>query len=320
MDGMIASPDIDRLMRRAAEFIDAGRLNAARPLLAAIGRLTPPNARLSELHAIVALKEGRLAESADDLDRAVAAWPEDAGLRKCRADLRRRSGDAAGAAADAAEAVILNPRDPEAKAILGVAQLDRGAASDARACLAEAWRRDRETRCSAPRSRMPNGLRRSRCRRRHPGGRGRAGAGRGGVTKCRRAAAVRLHGSRRRSPRPRRRGARAPWMPACSGCMGHALSSLGRHAEAGDAYAEARKLGPDDPYVRHLVAAAGVLPQADRAPADYVRAVFDGYADRFEAHLIALGYRVPGLLHAALLRQHARSRPAPCSISAAAPG
>ena len=30
--------------------------------------------------------------------------------------------------------------------------------------------------------------------------------------------------------------------------------------------------------------------------------MFDGYADRFESHLIALGYRVPGLLRAALLR------------------
>src|SRR4029077_16936096 len=67
---------------------------------------------------------------------------------------------------------------------------------------------------------------------------------------------------------------------ACSfGLMGHALSSLGRHADATEAYADALKLGPDDPYVRHLVAASGILPGERRAPVEYLRAVFDGYAD-----------------------------------------
>jgi predicted TPR repeat methyltransferase len=86
------------------------------------------------------------------------------------------------------------------------------------------------------------------------------------------------------------------------GLKGHALSNLGRHSDAADAYAEALKLGPDDGYVRHLVAASGKLPAPGRAHIDYVRTVFDGYADRFDAHLISLGYRVPGLIRAALLR------------------
>ncbi len=90
---------------------------------------------------------------------------------------------------------------------------------------------------------------------------------------------------------------------ACTfGLMGHALSSLGRHGEAADAYAEALKLGPNDPYVRHLAAATGAQSNATRAPVEYLRTVFDGYADRFEQHLIALGYRVPGLIRAALLK------------------
>jgi predicted TPR repeat methyltransferase len=90
---------------------------------------------------------------------------------------------------------------------------------------------------------------------------------------------------------------------ACTfGLMGHILSSQGRHGEAADAYAEALKLGPEDPYVRHLVAASGNLPSAARAPIEYLRAVFDGYADRFESHLVSLGYRIPGLIRAAVLR------------------
>ena len=36
-----------------------------------------------------------------------------------------------------------------------------------------------------------------------------------------------------------------------------------------------------------------------------MRTVFDGYADSFDAHLISLGYRVPGLIRAALIRHPA---------------
>ncbi len=82
--------------------------------------------------------------------------------------------------------------------------------------------------------------------------------------------------------------------------MGHALSSMDRHTEAADAYSEALKLGPQDPYVRHLVAASGIVPSAARAPLEYVSTVFNGYAERFEAHLVSLGYRIPGLVRAAL--------------------
>jgi Flp pilus assembly protein TadD len=52
------------------------------------------------------------------------------------------------------------------------------------------------------------------------------------------------------------------------GLLGHALSSLGRHADATAAYAEALKLAPEDRYVRHLVAAAGLVADTGRAPAD----------------------------------------------------
>jgi predicted TPR repeat methyltransferase len=83
---------------------------------------------------------------------------------------------------------------------------------------------------------------------------------------------------------------------------GHALAKLGRCDEASEAIAEALKLGPDDPYVRHLGAVSGSLPRPGHASADYLRAVFDDYADRFEAHLISLGYRIPGAIRTTLLR------------------
>ena len=49
---------------------------------------------------------------------------------------------------------------------------------------------------------------------------------------------------------------------ACTfGMSGHALSSLGRHDEAAVAYQDALKLGPADPYVRHLVASSGAMTE-----------------------------------------------------------
>ncbi len=82
---------------------------------------------------------------------------------------------------------------------------------------------------------------------------------------------------------------------ACTfGMKGHALSSLGDHDQAVVAYQEALKLAPEDPYVRHLVVAATAMPSSKRAPEEYIRTVFDGYADRFENHLISLRLRHSG--------------------------
>ncbi len=303
MDGMAANPDLDRLMARTAEFIDAGRFGAARPLLAAVSRLSPPTARLAELAGVLALKQGRPAEARESLDLAIASWPADAGLRKCRADVRRQTGDAAGAAEDAAEAVWLDRSDPEAKAILGVALLELGHAEDARTCLVESV----AARPANSLFRMALSDAQAACGDTDAAvftlaeGIALAPAEIG----LRNAAVLlavrlkRLHEAVDLAEAARRDGV----VDACLfGLKGHALSSLSRHEEAAEAYAEALKLGPDDPYVRHLVAACGGLPGSDRAPIDYVRTVFDGYAARFETHLISLGYRVPGLLRAALLR------------------
>ncbi|MEO8714531.1 MAG: methyltransferase domain-containing protein [Acetobacteraceae bacterium] len=303
MDGMTTNPDLDRLLARTAEFIDAGRFGAARPLLAAVSRLSPPTARLAELSGVLALKQGRLDDARKGLDPAIVDWPGDAGLRKCRAEVRRQLGDATGAAEDAAEAVVLDPSDTDAKAILGVVLLGFGHAVDARACLAEAV----AAQPTNPLFRMALSDSQALC--------GDVDAATAtladGIVLAPAEAGLRnaavLLAIRRRlfdeavdlAEAARRDGA----VDACLfGMKGHALSSLARHEEAAEAYAEALKLGPDDPYVRHLVAASGALTHAERAPADYVRTVFDGYADRFETHLISLGYRIPGLMRAALLR------------------
>jgi predicted TPR repeat methyltransferase len=301
MEKLHATTDAAALTARVAALLGANRPAAARHLLAAVRRLAPPSPELAQLAARVALGDGRIEQALAEMDSALAAAPENVGLPKCRADIRNRLGDLQGALADAADAVLLDPHDPTAKAILGILLLDAGRPEDAATCLRTAVAADvtNPFYCQglaaaqeaigdsdAALATLAAGI---------------AAAPR--LVELRNAAIL-LSVRRRDFVTAHRLGEAARLAgvaDACSfGLMGHALSSLGRHTEAADAYTEALKLGPDDPYVRHLVASSGIVPGAVRAPVEYLRAVFNGYAERFEAHLISLGYRIPGLMRAAV--------------------
>ena len=303
MQKLHAAADAESLTRRAAQLVAAGRVGAARPLLAAAKRLAPGSVGVADISARLALRLTAPNRQELELDEAIEAAPEHCGLRKSRAELRWRARDLDGAARDAAEAVVLNRRDSAAKALLGVLMLELGRTADAVACLAEASDAEpgnpgfaaalataQETE-GDPDAALDTLL---RCVGVSPG-----------LVAPRNAAIVLCVRRRefRQAVRLAEATRRAGIADACSfGLLGHALSSLGQHEEAADAYAEALKLGPHDPYVRHLVAAAGIVPGAPRAPIEYLRAVFDGYAERFEPHLISLGYRMPGLFRAVLQR------------------
>ncbi|MBN8925588.1 MAG: hypothetical protein BGO51_01430 [Rhodospirillales bacterium 69-11] len=306
MERVHTTADADALLQKAALLIDAGRPAAARPLLVAARRLGPPTPTLARLGARLAMQDGTLDQARSDLDEAVTRTPDHAGLRITRAEIRHRLGDLEGATRDVAEAVILDRADPVAKAMLGVFMLELGRPHDAAACLAEAV----EACPSEPafREALANAhaalgdLDAAMAVLEH-------GIAAVPASVALRNAAILLCIRRRDFAQADRlcEAARiAGIADACTfGLRGHALSSLGRHAEAAGAYAEALKLGPGDPYVRHLAAAAGNLPSGTRAPAAYLETVFDGYADRFESHLISLGYRVPGVFRR-LLAAHPR--------------
>jgi predicted TPR repeat methyltransferase len=302
MDMIDVTADAGALCDRVARFIATGRPGAARPLLAAARGLGPPSPRLAVLGARLAMGEGAWDDAKSGLDGAIADWPSDAGLRKCRADVRGRTGDREGAVRDAAEAVIIDRHDMAAKAILGVALLDLGRAADAVACLSEAV-------AAAPsdhqyRQALANAL--------EAGGAPdaalevlTAGIGLCPASVALRNAAIILCIRRRDFIKAHRlaEDARAAGIADAStfGMNGHALTTLGRHDEAAAAYQDAYKLDPADPYVRHLVVASGALPGAGRAPDGYIRTLFDDCADRFEAHLIGLGYQIPAAMRSALL-------------------
>jgi predicted TPR repeat methyltransferase len=308
MSTQATAADADALIQRIAGLVEAGRGAVARPLLAAARRLVPPSATLAHLAAQLALREGSLDEAKLELDEALALDPSHAGLRICRADVRERCGDLDGATRDAAEAVILDRQDPVAKALLGGLMLRLGRFDDAASCLGEAL-------TAAPRD-AP--FREALATAQEAGGDADAalatlieGINLSPAVVALRNAAILLCVRRRRFGQAvelAEQARKAGIADACTfGLCGHALSAMGRHDEATETYNEALKLGPEDNYVRHLVMSARATPGGDRAPADYVRTVFDGYAERFDNHLIMLGYRIPGLIRSALLAHPALS-------------
>jgi predicted TPR repeat methyltransferase len=301
MSGLATVADPASLTRRVHQLIDAGRPRAAWPLLAALRRLVPISPELDELAGRLSLREGRVQDALAALDAAIGAAPGQAGLHLCRADARMQADDTLGAALDAAEAVVLDPT-PQAKPVLGTVLLELERLDDALVCLGEAVR-------AAPgRGDFRRGL---------AAAQERAGDSTAALATLQqgiaqsprdvelRIAAIRtaIHSRAFDSALALAIAARDTGLADARvfGLLGHALSSLGRHEEAGEAYTDALRLGPEDAYVRHLVAASGRLPGTTRAPADYVRVVFDGCAKRFGSHRIELGYRIPGLVRAALL-------------------
>jgi predicted TPR repeat methyltransferase len=295
-----ATADPETLTRRADELLDAHRPGAARALLAAAQRMAPRAPRMASLTARLEMREGRPAASLIALGQAIAVAPR-AELFMLRADARRQLGDMAGAVADAAEAVIHDRHDPAAKALLGVLLLELGRPDDAVRCLAEAV-------SAVPANpAFRQGLADALAAAGQPDAA--AATYEAGIAAAPGSIELRnnaiLLAIRERAFAVAVALAEAARMVGIAdattfGLKGHALASLGRHAEAADAYADALRLGPDDPHVRRVAAAAAVPPDATRAPIDYVRNVFDGYADRFDGHLISLGYRIPGVMRSAL--------------------
>jgi predicted TPR repeat methyltransferase len=297
MEQMEDTIDTGALMARVGQLIDQGRPGAARPLLMAARSVVPPSAGLSILAARLALGDGRFDSAGAELDQALTVEPDHPGLRKCRAELRRQLGDLDGAARDAADAVILDRDDPSAKAMLGMLLLDLGHVADAVACLTEVVAtlpRDIVYREALAHALIAGGDMEDAMRLLLDGIALVPGA------TATRNAAILLCIRRRDFAQAERLSEQARIDGAADastfGLRGHTLSSLGRHEEAALAYNEALKLAPGDGYVRHLAASAGTASTAVKAPHEYVRTLFDGYADRFEAHLIELGYRIPGLL------------------------
>ncbi len=93
-------------------------------------------------------------------------------------------------------------------------------------------------------------------------------------------------------------------------CLGNAQFLAGNWAEAAAAFRTSLEIDPSDQYIRHMLAVAS-HERPDRASDQYVRSVFDAYAEYYEAALLTnLQFRVPSLLVNELLRLRPALKPA----------
>jgi predicted TPR repeat methyltransferase len=83
---------------------------------------------------------------------------------------------------------------------------------------------------------------------------------------------------------------------------GEALRGLNRSEEAVVAYRQALAKGGDAQLIQYTLASLGAEAAPVAASKEYVIGLFDGYADRFDEHLVdKLQYRIPNLLFDAIL-------------------
>ncbi len=95
----------------------------------------------------------------------------------------------------------------------------------------------------------------------------------------------------------------APGFAPAHVILGRAQAATGHKAEAVAALSEGLALDPDDELGARIdLARLGALDADEAISEGYVRALFDNYAEGFEAHLNgALAYRGPALLKSAIL-------------------
>jgi len=288
-----------RLTEDVAAAMRHGRFAEALPLVERLGRLPDPPIGTAALRAQALFGLDRLESAEAAADLAVAAT-DAADTRQLRARIRLARGDAAGAADDAAAAVMATPGDRAAKGLLGICLLeasrwdealfflgDVATDADPPSVLQLAHAFARSGRVAAADELLAH------CAARWPGLPGLAGI---------RAQAALLAARAEEAEAIARAAIAADGpSPALLALLAHAEVAQGRLAEGSATLAAASRLAPEDGYLAHLAAAAaGEVP--DAAAVEYVTRVFDGYAPRFETQILSLGYRVPGLILRAVER------------------
>jgi predicted TPR repeat methyltransferase len=86
--------------------------------------------------------------------------------------------------------------------------------------------------------------------------------------------------------------------------LGKVLWELQRVDEAIAVFQQTLQIDPEHTFARYMLAIMGVLPVPDRMPIDWVTSLFDGYAPRFDRHLVEkLAYHIPEQLFHTLVQQ-----------------
>lgn len=300
MNQIALSPVVrERLLQQAARLVNAGQPREALPMLEALTLRGAADAPAFGLLAEAQLRLNNADAALLAAETSLAQAPGDARLHLLRAQARRLKRDRAGALEDAAAAVMGLPEDRLARRVLAT-------------CLSEAKRHDEALFLfwgllqEAPedtQAALDLAMALSRA------GRAEAAeevfaATRAALAQPRGLGAPRafnlIQSGRLQEALSVATDALADEGPSASlhAVRGQALLGLGRVAEARAALAEASRLDPGDHFCAHLGAA--LAGEGGGASETYTRELFDHYADYFEASLIGLRYRAPGLMLRAL--------------------
>jgi predicted Zn-dependent protease len=134
--------DPDIVAGRIGMLLRERRSGAVKPLLAALEKLAPDHQDLAALRASYCCQIGDFAAALAVLEAAILQSPGKAELHLLRSEVLFGQAAYAGAAIEAAEAILLAPNLTRAKSVLGLALLQLGQFDSALPCLAESFAAD----------------------------------------------------------------------------------------------------------------------------------------------------------------------------------
>lgn len=303
-DGHAAPALAEQLRRRAEALVDQGHAAETLPLLERVALLAPGLG--AAVAARVRFALGQYPAAVEAATAALAAAPRDSALLTLRARARFALGMAEAALDDAAAAVMAAPDDRAANLVLGEYLAEAGRYDDAifllgRMVAAQPDGLDAQLRLA--RALLLAGDHAAAAELLAEAERLAPSIAQVAAT---RSQALLLAGDLAAAAAVAEAAlARGLAEAPVHSALAHVLVAQDRMAEAAPHFRAAARLRPQDGYLAHLAAAASGLA-TERAGDGYVATLFDGYAPRFEESLLALGYRVPGLIRRAVEARLAR--------------
>jgi predicted TPR repeat methyltransferase len=290
--------DAAEALKRAVEHHRAGQQADAEQIYLELLNRQPDNPNALNLLGMIRLEQHRHEEAAELVLRAIGLAPSVAGFHNNLGNIRQAQFRDADAAAAYRIAVNLNPDYFEAHNNLGVALLGQGLVNDAIACFVRAI--EIAPRYPAARNNLGNAL---RARAQFPEALAcyeDAIALDATYYQPRSNKAIALLAMGRLPDAEQACRAAIALDPAKIDAyvtLGMTMEEARRPSDAIDCYRTALNLRPQSHHLRFNLAALTGEGGFDAAPPEFVRNLFDRYAESFDRHLVdVLSYRAPQLL------------------------
>lgn len=85
--------------------------------------------------------------------------------------------------------------------------------------------------------------------------------------------------------------------------LGYLYNETGDKGKCRDACLAAQKLDPENPQIKHMIAALGIAPAPEMADKQYIKNLYDEYASSYDSHLsVTLKSKTPELVYDATIK------------------